>query len=188
MLSPKMSGIFDCRKYDQSGKLTHDQRQLLADTDNIAFSAIFPINQVPDEFTNNGVWDSMLKSKSSRKEREAAKAEGRNPVADVVVAKFKIGANTRWFNKFGKPCERPTNAELEESRWNVQIDFTKREKNDADPLKPSGYWVNCIMVAKVEQNPFAGQAFETEAEPEPEPESTQEPISDEEADDLPFGN
>lgn len=188
MLTPKMSGIFDCRKYDQSGKLTHEQRPMLADTDNIAFSAIFPINQVPDMFKKDGQNDSMLKLKPSRKEREAAKAEGREPANDVAVAKFKIGANTRWFDKYGKPSERPTNSELEEGRWNVQIDFTKREKDDAQPLKPSGYWVNCIMIAKVEQNPFEGQAFETEErqdEPKADAEAEKGDGNDEESD-LPF--
>lgn len=185
MLTPKMSGIFDCRKYDQSGRLEHSQRPMLADTDNVAFSAIFPLDQVPEVFKPNGELDPMLRMKASRKEREAAQAEGRQPVADVVVVKFKVGANTKWFDKFAKECKRPTNAELEESRWNVQIDFTRREKDDANPLKPSGYWVNCIMVAKVENNPFEGQAFEAAADdPDPETVETADPND---PDDLPFG-
>lgn len=184
MLTPKMSGIFDCRKYDQSGRLEHNQRPMLADTDNVAFSAIFPIDQVPDVFKVNGKTDPMLRAKASRKEREAAQAEGRQPVADVVVVKFKVGANTKWFDKYAKECKRPTNVELEETRWNVQIDFTRREKDDANPLKPSGYWVNCIMVAKVESNPFEGQAFEAAAdEPDPETVNTADPND---PDDLPF--
>ena len=184
MLTPKMSGIFDCRKYDQSGRLEHNQRPMLADTDNVAFSAIFPIDQVPDVFKVNGETDPMLRAKASRKELEAAQAEGRQPVADVVVVKFKVGANTKWFDKYAKECKRPTNAELEEARWNVQIDFTRREKDDANPLKPSGYWVNCIMVAKVKNNPFEGQAFEAAADdPDPETVNTADPND---PDDLPF--
>ena len=54
MLTPKMGGIFDCRKYDQSGKKTHDQRELLADTDNVTFSALIHINDVPEVFKVNG--------------------------------------------------------------------------------------------------------------------------------------
>ena len=195
MLTPKMSGIFDCRKYDQSGKLAHDQRQMLADTDNVAFSALIPIDKVPDMFKKKitletpvtklmDKFDNFVVPKSSKKEREAAKAENREPVCDVVSVKFKIGANCKWFDKYAKPCARPTNAELEETRWNVQIDFTRREKNDADPLKPSGYWANCIMVAKVENNPFEGQAFEAAAdEPDIKTINTADPND---TDDLPF--
>lgn len=162
MLTPKMGGIFDCRAYDQSGKLAHDQRKMLADTDNVTFSALIPIDQVPDMFKPGGQLDEYAKLKSSKKEREAAKAENREAVLDVVSLKFKIGANARWFNKNAKPMQRPTNAELEANRYNVQIDFTRKAKDASNPLKPSGYWVNNIMISPIESNPFSGQAFEEE--------------------------
>lgn len=174
-----MSGIFDCRKYDSTGKKQHDQREMMADTDNVTFSALFPIDNVPECFHVNGAPDTMLRAKATKREREAAQREGREAVADALVAKFKIGANCKWFDKFGKPCDRPTNAELEANRWNVQIDFARKEKDEANPLKPSGYWVNAIMVAKVEENPFAGQEFEQA------PADAQEKIAGE-RDDLPF--
>ena len=180
MLTPKICGIFDCRKYDQSGKLAHDQRQLLADTDNVTFSALIPIDKVPDMFKKKitletpvtelmDKFDDFVVPKSSKKEREAAKAENREPVCDVVSVKFKIGANCKWFDKYAKPCARPTNAELESKRYMVQIDFTKKEKDLAQPLKPSGYWVNSIMINPIEANPFAGQAFEDDNDHENEP-------------------
>ena len=179
MLTPKICGIFDCRKYDQSGKLAHDQRQLLADTDNVTFSTLIPIDQVPDIFKKKitletpvtelmDKFDDFVVPKSSKKEREAAKAENREPVCDVVSVKFKIGANCKWFDKYARPCARPTNAELESNRYMVQLDFTKKEKDLAQPLKPSGYWVNSIMINPIEANPFAGQAFK-EDNPENEP-------------------
>ena len=180
MLTPKICGIFDCRKYDQSGKLAHDQRQLLADTDNVTFSALIPIDQVPEVFKKKitietpvtellDKFDDFVVPKSSKKEREAAKAENREPVCDVVSVKFKIGANCKWFDKYAKPCARPTNAELESKRYMVQMDFTKKDKDLAQPLKPSGYWVNSIMINPIEANPFAGQAFEEDNDPENEP-------------------
>ena len=180
MLTPKIGGIFDCRKYDQSGKLAHDQRQLLADTDNVTFSALIQIDHVPDIFKKKitletpvtelmDKFDDFVVPKSSKKEREAAKAENREPVCDVVSVKFKIGANCKWFDKYARPCARPTNAELESKRYMVQLDFTKKEKDLAQPLKPSGYWVNSIMINPVEANPFAGQAFEEDNDPENEP-------------------
>ena len=179
MLTPKICGIFDCRKYDQSGKLAHDQRQLLADTDNVTFSALIPIDQVPDVFKKKltlktqvtemlDKFDDFVVPKSSKKEREAAQAENRQPVCDVVSVKFKIGANCKWFDKYARPCDRPTNEELESKRYMVQLDFTKKDKDLAQPLKPSGYWVNSIMINPIEANPFAGQAFE-DNNPENEP-------------------
>ena len=204
MLTPKICGIFDCRKYDQSGKLAHDQRQLLADTDNVTFSALIQIDQVPDIFKKKitletpvtelmDKFDDFVVPKSSKKEREAAKAENREPVCDVVSVKFKIGANCKWFDKYAKPCARPTNAELESNRYMVQLDFTKKEKDLAQPLKPSGYWVNSIMINPIEANPFAGQAFEEDNDPENEPTvnipaaaPAQAPASAPAKDDLPF--
>ena len=102
MLTPKISGIFDCRKYDQSGKKAHDQRELLADTDNITFSALFPTDNVPEVFLINGQLDEFAKTRSSKREREAAQREGREPMDDVVNVKFKIGANCKWFDKTAK--------------------------------------------------------------------------------------
>lgn len=204
MLTPKIGGIFDCRKYDQSGKLAHDQRQLLADTDCVTFSALIPIDQVPDVFKKKltletpvtellDKFDNFVVPKYSKKEREAAKAENREPVCDVVRVKFKIGANCKWFDKYARPCARPTNAELESKRYMVQLDFTKKEKDLAQPLKPSGYWVNSIMINPIEANPFAGQAFEEDNDPENEPTvntpaaaPVQAPASDPAKDDLPF--
>ena len=204
MLTPKIGGIFDCRKYDQSGKLAHDQRQLLADTDNVTFSALIPIDQVPDIFKKKitletpvtellDKFDEFARPKSSKREREAAKAENREPVFDVVSVKFKIGANCKWFDKYARPCARPTNEELESKRYMVQLDFTKKEKDLAQPLKPSGYWVNSIMINPIEANPFAGQAFEEANDPENEPpvntpaaSPAQAPASAPAKDDLPF--
>lgn len=178
-----MGGIFDCRAYDQSGKLSHDQRKMLADTDNVTFSALIHIDQVPDMFKKKltletpitellDKFDDFVVPKSSKKEREAAKAENREPVADVVAVKFKIGANARWFNKNAKPMQRPTNAELEANRYNVQIDFTRKAKDASNPLKPSGYWVNNIMISKIESNPFSGQAFEEGGDDDTDPDAS----------------
>lgn len=188
MLTPKISGIFDCRKYDQSGKKAHDQREMLADTDNVTFSALFPADQVPEVFYADEKLlklDEFVRPKTSKREREAAARENREAVLDVVNAKFKIGANCKWFDRFGKPMTRPTNAELEEKRWDVQIDFAKKEKDAANPLKPSGYWVNAIMVRPVEQNPFTGQEFDRQ-EIEDEPEPVNAPEVGTNKDDLPF--
>lgn len=169
MLTPKMGGIFDCREYDGKAK-DHAARRLKADGENITVSALFLKEELPEQFRANGQPDEFVKERATRKERKAAEAEGREPVNDAYSVAFKIGAGTRWFDRYGKPCDRPTNEELESKRWQVQIDFTRREKDAANPLKPTGYWVNSIMIAEVTVNPFEGQAFEEAPEIDPEPE------------------
>lgn len=192
-----MSGLFDCREFDGKTK-EHSARKLKADTDNIVFSAMFLKEELPDQFKVNGVPDPMLKERSTKKERAAAAAENRQPVLDAFVAAFKIGQSTKWFDKYGHATDRPTNEELESEHWNVQIDFSRREKDPNNPLKASGYWVNAIMVAKVESNPFEGQAFEQAPEADAEQDSdedVQKPqtlpsvsadVKSEGNDDLPF--
>lgn len=173
MLTPKMSGLFDCREFDGKTK-EHNARRLKADTENIVFSAMFIKEELPDQFKVGGVPDQMLKERSTKKERAAAAAENRQPVLDAFVAAFKIGQTTKWFDKYGHANDRPTNEELESERWNVQIDFSRREKDPNNPLKASGYWVNAIMVAKVESNPFEGQAFEQAPEADAEQDSEED--------------
>lgn len=197
MLTPKMSGLFDCREFDGKTK-EHSARRLKADTENIVFSAMFIKEELPDQFKVNGAPDPMLKERSTKKERAAAAAENRQPVLDAFVAAFKIGQTTKWFDKYGHATDRPTNEELETERWNVQIDFSRREKDPSNPLKASGYWVNAIMVAKVESNPFEGQAFEQAPEDDAEQDSEDEAqkpqplpsvsaeVKSEGDDDLPF--
>lgn len=184
MITPKISGIFDVREYDGKTK-EHSARKMKDDNANVSFSAIFLATELPECFKIAGKPDELLRARSTRKEKQAAEAEGRDPILDALAATFKIGAGTKWFDKHAKPCDRPTNAELEAGRWMVQIDFTRREKDPANPLKPSGYWVNCIMVTKIEENPFDGQAFEEAPEADEEkPENAEQAGA--KKDDLPF--
>lgn len=161
MLTPKISGIFNCRKYDQTGKKQREQRELMADTDNVTLSATFGMNEIPECLQG---LDEFMKPIVSRKEREDAEHENRQVQTDRVAVRFKIGQRTNWFDKTAKPCARPTNEELDGKRFMVQLDFVKREKDPANPLKASGLWVNNIMYTEITNNPFAGQAFEQEAE------------------------
>lgn len=178
MLTPKMSGIFDCREYDGKAK-DHAARKMKDDSQNIAFSALFMKDELPDVFKVNGQPDNLLRERATRKERQAAEAECREAVTDAFAATFKIGQSTKWFDRHGQACARPTNQELEDGRYNVQIDFVRRERDERDPLKPSGYWVNAIMICKAYENPFQGQEFEPIDTPD-EPETEKAP------NDLPF--
>lgn len=205
MLTPKFRGYFNCRKYDQSGKLAHDQRQMLADTDNITVAGVFALAEVPDVFRlSDGSLDAFVRLRASRSEREKAQAENRQPNNDQATVSIKIAANCRWFDKFGNPCSRPTNADLEARRYNVQVEFTRKAKVEGNPLAPSGYWANAIMFEEVMDNPFAGQAFaqsapsaptaapmqpvatQTFANPAPAAPATMQGAAPEPDDDLPF--
>lgn len=185
VFTPMMTGRFNCKAYDQTGKLTFDQRKMLADTDNISFGVIFPINKVPECFMVNGKLDEFCTPKASKAERERAQAEGREAVADVVTVRFKIGANCKWHGADEQPIARPTNAELDANRWNAVIAFTRKEKVAGKPLSPSGYWANGIMVEKVDENMFVGKGFATPAAPSAP--ATVDPTADPDNDgDLPF--
>lgn len=178
MQTEKITGFFDVRKYDK--KVEHKDRKLLADTENITFNTSFAIGSVPAMFLVNGTPDEFVKPYASRDETRSAEAEGREVVADRVSVKFKIGANARWFDKYGKATTRPSNEELDGNHYEVQIDFKRKAKNPDDDKAPSGYWVNAIMFRKQEDNPFAGQAFEEE------PEHAEVAENDEAEEKLPF--
>lgn len=162
MQTEKITGFFDVRKYDK--RVERKDRKILADTENITFSASFAVGNLPEIFKAGGNPDEFVKLYSSRDEVRAAEAEGRQPVADRASVKFKIGANARWFDKYGKATTKPSNEELDSNHYEVQIDFKRKAKNPDDDKAPSGYWVNAIMFRKQEDNPFAGQAFEEEPE------------------------
>lgn len=185
MQTEKISGYFDVRKYDK--KVERKDRKIMAETENIAFNTSFPISQLPDVFKNGSQPDEFVKLYASRDEVRAAEAEGRQAVPDRASIKFKIGANCKWFDKFGKATNKPTNVELDGDHYDVQIDFKRRAKNPDDDKAPSGYWVNAIMFRKQDSNPFAGQAFE-EGDPDEDAAAAQEAGQENDGEDvkLPF--
>lgn len=78
---------------------------------------------------------------------------------------FKLSKTARWFNKFGKLVEKPTNEQLDKQRFEVVIDYkeitpTEVRNRDTGMFNASGLYVNNIMFRLIESNPFEGQAFE----------------------------
>lgn len=163
MQTGKQTATFDCRKYNQ--KLPKEQWQMLADTDNVTCTITYALGDLPDIFKANGQPDEFVRLYASRTERENAQHENRQPIADRVAVKFKVGQNCRWFDKFGKATTRPTNADLDGKKFEVVLDFARKAKNPNNALAPSGYWVNAIMYRAVDINPFAGQEFEMDEAP-----------------------
>lgn len=189
MKTEKINGFFDVRKYDK--KVERKDRKMIGENENFTFNASFPINELPALFMMGGTPDEFVKLYTSRSEAQAAEAEGREARHDRASVKFKIGSGCKWFDKFGRACDKPSNEELDGNHYEVMIDFKRKAKNPSDDKAPSGYWVNAIMFRKVDDNPFAGQAFEESAdEPEQEamaPKPAQEAAAEEgAAPKLPF--
>lgn len=147
MITEKLSGFFDCRTYDK--KTERQARKLKADSENVTFTATFAADELPEAFKND----------------DFAKAYTTNDGAARFAITFKVGHNCRWFDKYGHACARPTNADLDGARYEVQIDYTRKAKTPGDDLAPSGYWANAIMYRAAEANPFA-QPFEADDQTE----------------------
>ena len=169
MKTEKMAGYFNVRKFEQ--KVAMRDRKILNDGENILFKTSFPINELPTIFVNDGAPKSAKHAYVSKSEERAATAEGREAKQDRISLTFKIGKSTAWFDKYGKACERPKNADLDSKQFDVRIDFRLKEKDPDDRKASCGYWVNAIMIREREANPFADEAFEESVEPQQEPEA-----------------
>lgn len=153
MLTTKMSGWFDCRKYKAGQE--RSQRALLSDLDVVTFNATFAKGDLPECF----------KTEANREYvHEYASKEAPEGTTDRCSVSFKISKSCKWFDKYGQPCTRPTNTDIDsvlvDGRFDAQIDFaTVQPAPDAGPLAAKGFWANAIMYQKAETNPFEGQAF-----------------------------
>lgn len=168
MKTTKMVGYFDVKIFDK--KVDRRDRKTAPEGTNITFSANFALNELPDVFKVGGQPDVFVRQYASRAECDAAVNAGRQPVADKGSVKFKIGASCRWFDKYGRACAKPANADLDGKAFEVLIDFARKEKKADDALAPSGYWANAIMFKEHEANPFGGEVLE-EGAPEDEAEA-----------------
>lgn len=187
MLTDKIQVAFDCRKFN--AKLAREQRELIAETDNISVSALFRVDELPELYKTNGVQD-FCRPCCSRAEKNMAEAEKREAVPDMVSVRWKIGKTCKWYNEYGLPCDKVLNEELDKGRWMAMISFSVKPKDPANPLKPCGLWVNAIMMKRVNENPFADFAFEewpkTKAAEVEAVQEAAEDLFDEKNDDLPF--
>lgn len=166
MQTGKQVAIFDCKAFN--AKLPKEQWKVKADSENVQVTITYSLAELPEMFKQNGRPDEFTRQYASRTERENASHENREAINDRVAVRFKLGANCKWFDKFGKSATRPTNAELDGKKFEVNIDFARKAKQIGNPLAPSGYWCNAIMFRVIDDNPFAGQEFEQDETPEEE--------------------
>lgn len=172
MQTDKLIAVFDCKQYN--AKLPKEQWRVLSNDETVQLTITYSINQLPDDFKQEGQPDEFLRLYTSKAEKESAAKENRAAVSDRAAVRFKVGANCKWFDKYGKATKRPDNTELDGKRYEVVVDFARKPRDLSNKLAPCGYWANAIMFREVEDSPFAGKEFEkddTDAEPEP----TQEP-------------
>lgn len=168
MQTGKQTAIFDCKQYN--AKLPKEQWRVLGDTENVQCTVTYALAELPDMFKQNGQPDEFVRLYTSKTEKENAQHENRAAVNDRAAVRFKVGANCKWFDKYGHACERPHNTDLDGKRFEVNIDFARKAKQPGNNLAPSGYWANAIMYREIEECPFAGQEFEKDETPdEPEP-------------------
>lgn len=176
MQTGKQTAIFDCKKYN--AKLSKEQWRVLGDTENVQCTITYALAELPDMFKQDGQPDEFVRLYASKTEKENAQHENRAAVNNRAAVRFKVGANCKWFDKYGHACERPHNTELDGKRFEVNIDFARKAKQPGNNLAPSGYWANAIMYREIEECPFAGQEFEKdETLDEPEPDAAQAPTA-----------
>lgn len=164
MKTNKIFGFFDVREFST--------KRLKADNEAIRFITSYTAQDLPQEFAPR-----------------ARKYTNRNNEERFAVD-FKLTNNVRWFNKFGKPCERPTNADIENVKMEVVIDYkdvVAKEKYNKEKGKfnADGLYINAIMYNPVVNNPFEGEAFEEEPTTAPAPAPVEEEVK-QEYDNLPF--
>ena len=167
MITEILQGFFDVREWD--AKLERQQRPIIADGKNIAFTVIGDTaTGLPNEKT----------------------VQNKNGETRFVV-KFKIGKSCHFYDETGNDVARPHHADLDGKRYEVRIDYVNL--TPSKPLAPSGLWAHSILFREVKQNPFEGLAFTPTptptptTAPDPTPYPTDSPVEMlDSTDDLPF--
>lgn len=154
MQTGKQNAIFDCKQFN--AKLPKDQWRVLSNDETVQLTITYPLNELPDDFKQNGQPDEFVRLYVSKTEKDNAAHENRATVNDRAAVRFKVGANCRWFDKFGKVTQRPDNTTLDGKRYEVNVDFARKARSKSDKLAPCGYWANAIMFNEIEDSPFAG--------------------------------
>lgn len=142
MKTSKLTGFFRVREFGTN--------RLKNDDETIVFSAL--MESVPDVLASHA---REYTNKNNEKR---------------YAVDFKLTKGTRWFNKFAKPCDRPTNESLENNRAEAVLDYkeviaTEKYNKEKGKFNANGLYVNNIMYNLVEANPFEGEAFADEVEP-----------------------
>ena len=133
----KIEGYFDVRIYNAT--LPREQWAIKSNNDIISFVARDV--QLPEG-------------------KEFSKAITRPDGTTYSLCKFKIGKNCKYYDGHAKAIERPQPAELDGKRFEVNLVYNVLPKDEKQPTKACGLWVDAIMLREIEANPFAEFADE----------------------------
>lgn len=157
MMTEKKRARFDVRKWNE--KLPREQWPLAGNDENISVTITYPLSELPDQYKPGGKLDEFVRTYQSREAKEAQQAD------DRAAIKFKVGAGCKWFDKYGHETTRPDNEYLDGKEFDVQISYSRKDRNPQKATAPCGYWANGIMFREVTNDMFAGCAFETDEAP-----------------------
>lgn len=165
MITEKLKGYFDVKVYN--AKTARESWKTKGDDETISFNSTFAT--CPIAF------------------QKYAKTYTNKDGETRFAVQFKIGVKARWFDEFAKATTKPTNADLDKVKFEVQMEYNQLD-GDAAQKEASGYWVNAIQFKKVVENPFsswetADAAPQYVAQPTAAPQPTEAAPG---AGDLPF--
>lgn len=130
-----ITGWFDVRVYNE--RIPRENRKLKGENENIAFTAYFkPGSQEAAQFAEYG------------------KPYTDNNGNQRVRVTFKIGPRCRWYDNKAQPCAKPTNADLDDKKFEVSIQYNELAGDPNNDKAPRGYWVNAIQFREADTNPF----------------------------------
>lgn len=139
MRTPKISGYFDVKVYRKG--VAHEDRQMKAETDAITFGATFAADACPEELR------PYAKAYTSQKDGQQR-----------LRVDFKINDRCTWWQmQDGKAAQvaKPTNAELDGTRYVCMIDCKYIAPDPSDRLKACGLWANAVLFEPAQAaNPF----------------------------------
>lgn len=128
-----LGGYFDVKIYRNG--VAREQRQMKNDGDTITFNVAF--SEYPSELM-----------------------EGKDYIREAVVnglkryyVSFKVGRICRFFDKDGKPMDRPKNADLDGKRWDCRIRY-KVLHGDASKMQPRGFWADAVQIKPADDITF----------------------------------
>lgn len=128
-----LSGYFGVRKYNS--KKQRSEWELKGNDESITFDVAFKPEELPAE----------LAPYATKREREDG--------TTVYYVHFKINSKCKWFTKTGE-IERPDNAEIDGTRYNVWIEFNVLN-GDPQAKEACGAWANGLLIEKAASNMFA---------------------------------
>ena len=131
-----VSGWFDCRIYKNG--VAKEARPMKPDGDTIAFSIGF--SEYPKEFANFGGAEFIKETLVNNLKR--------------WYVSIKVGKICAFFDAKGNKIDRPTNAELDNKRFDAIIQY-KVLQGDKSKMEARGFWADAMQLRPSDELKFA---------------------------------